>query len=131
MTSRLVKTYAERAFLDMHSVCKMAPAGIDIFARKQWARARKFGQKIRSELEQIKRDFDDPEMFAYAAGRYIEGLEESMLKPPVLRFAPALCRLARAHAHRIRKELARDPELENRRRFIAAAQRLAVMGQHL
>jgi hypothetical protein len=111
----------------MHSVCKLAPAGIDIFARKQWARARKFGRETRLKLEQIKREFDAPETFAYAAGRFIEGLEESMLKPPVPRFGRALCRVARAYLHRFRKELARDPELENRRRFIAAAQRAAVM----
>jgi hypothetical protein len=109
----------------MNNVCKLAPPGIDIVGRKQWAIARRFGREIRNRLEEVALELCDPECFAFAAGRYVEGLEESLLKEPVPRYGRALCRLARAHVHRLRKEIANDPSRENERRLLAAVPSLS------
>jgi hypothetical protein len=114
----------------MYSICTLVPRGIDIEGRRQWALARKFGREIRARLEEIKHIHDDPEGFGVVAGAYVEWIEKGFAKDdPPLRYGRAFCRLARMYLHHFRRALASDPEAVARSRFLAAAERMALMGQ--
>jgi hypothetical protein len=88
----------------MNNIYKLAPPGIDIFARRQWVIDRRFGREIRDTLDRLRRHHaHEPDGFDFAANAYISGLDKSLAD--FGRSGRVMCRLARAYARRFRKEL--------------------------
>jgi hypothetical protein len=102
------------------NICKLAPAGIDLAARREWQRERFLAARIRSAMTHYRTVYSfQPDLFLSAARDYVAGIELAAADDPR---GPKFRRLARAHARRFHRDLVNDLVL------IRAGVRHALMG---
>jgi hypothetical protein len=103
------------------NVYRLAPPGIDIFARRDWAIRRRTGRRIRDDLMAARKACAfEPDTFRFACGKYIGGLETSLADAG--RPGRALIRLGRAYARRFHREIVDEA------RYIEACRRRLLLG---
>jgi hypothetical protein len=104
----------------MMNVFKLAPAGIDFEARREWQRERFLAARIRSAMAHYRTVYSfQPDLFLAAARDYVAGIELAAADD---RRGPKFRRLARAHASRLHRDLVNELVL------VRAGARRALMG---